>query len=70
MLEWLSNNPSWGGAVGLVIVHSIVVTRPVIKLWRNCENDKQSLREEHRTDKAQLLERIEHLEDALNTTGE
>ena len=55
----------WALAAGMVSVHAWYITRPVIKLWRRCEDDKQSLRAEHRKDKAEMQDRIDKLESRL-----
>ena len=60
----------WALAAGFVTVHSLFLTRPVVKLWRDCEKDKKSLRDEHAEMRAQIVtmaERIARIENGGKT---
>ena len=51
----LSNGGPWALAAGLVSIHAWFLTRPVVKLWRECEADKRVLRDEHAELRAELV---------------
>ena len=50
-----STSAPWVLAAGMVSVHAWFLTRPVIRLWRECEQDKKVLREEHAEMRAAIL---------------
>ena len=57
-------------AAALVAVHSWFLTRPVVKLWRECERDKRELRREHTEMRAEILTLSLRLERVENGEGE
>ena len=63
-IPWQEAGP-WALAAALVTVHSWFLTRPVIRLWRDCEADKRVLRAEHaelRTEILTLSTRLDTIE--------
>ena len=39
----LTDIPTWAGAGGIFLAHTLLITRPMFRLWRICESDKTKL---------------------------
>ena len=63
MIETVLNSTAtpWFLAAGFVTVHSWYLTRPVVKLWKQCEKDKKILRDEHAEMRAQMFEMAQRI---------
>ena len=64
-----SEGAPWALAAGIVAVHTWFLTRPVIRLWRECERDKKELREEHTEMRAEMLKLGDRLTTVENGEG-